>query len=62
MWYCYTHREATTSLVLSAQISADSQCKTELGNQTVLITFNIGLVCGTEPSCVCMLWFYVYML
>ncbi|XP_065903444.1 adhesion G protein-coupled receptor L3-like [Dysidea avara] len=34
--------EETTSLVISAQISADSQRKTELGSKPVLLTFNIG--------------------
>ena len=60
MWYILcTHREETTSLVISAQISADSQRKTELGSKPVLLTFNIGPVCGIEPSCLCAVCMYV---
>jgi len=37
-------RERIESFILSSQISNQTQTRTDLGNETVLLSFNIGLV------------------
>ena len=40
----YTYRQRVESLILSSQISTDSQQRVFLGGETIRLTFNIGMV------------------
>ena len=46
------HRESVEGLILSSQISSKSGTRVDLGNDTVLLTFNVGQVRINSILCI----------